>query len=157
MLSDYQRYMRGVDIMDQHIGYYLLDHRSAKWWRRVFFYMMMVCANNSYIVAKEQDRELTKKLWPTFQDFLEALSMELIGPTRSKRTPRLATKPAQPLENHTYKANLFPKKRTCAECSMCREKGERVFGTLSGCVECGTPIHKRCMSSHVVRGFNSAV
>ena len=52
MLEDYQQHMRGVDLLDQAISYYTLNHRSTKWWCRVFFYGMIVLAHNAYVVAK---------------------------------------------------------------------------------------------------------
>jgi hypothetical protein len=39
MLSDYQKNMKGVDLCDQTVEYYLLNHRSKKWWRRICFYL----------------------------------------------------------------------------------------------------------------------
>ena len=36
MLQDYQQHMRGVDLMDQAVSYYTINHRSKKWWRRYF-------------------------------------------------------------------------------------------------------------------------
>ena len=36
-LADYQRHMKGIDLLDQMVGYYQIQHRSKKWWRRLFF------------------------------------------------------------------------------------------------------------------------
>ncbi|XP_062610944.1 piggyBac transposable element-derived protein 4-like [Saccostrea cucullata] len=33
LLADYQQHMKDVDLCDQMIGYYLLHHRSKKWWQ----------------------------------------------------------------------------------------------------------------------------
>ena len=33
-LVDYQELMKGVDHVDQMMGYYNIDRRSVKWWNR---------------------------------------------------------------------------------------------------------------------------
>lgn len=50
-LADYQKHMRGVDLCDQMVGYFLLNNRSWKWWRRIFFHMMLVCVHKGDVVA----------------------------------------------------------------------------------------------------------
>ncbi|CAH1797874.1 unnamed protein product [Owenia fusiformis] len=52
IVSDYQAYYKGVDLYDQMVGYYMLPHRSKKWWRRMFFYGLSTGVHNSYICAK---------------------------------------------------------------------------------------------------------
>jgi len=37
MLQDYQKHMRGVNLLNQAISYYTLNHRSKKWWAESFF------------------------------------------------------------------------------------------------------------------------
>ena len=44
MLQEYQDYMSRVDLLDQMVGYYLINHRSLKWWRKLFFHLMMAMA-----------------------------------------------------------------------------------------------------------------
>ena len=88
MVQDYQQHMRGVDLLDQSISYHTINHRSKKWWRRLFFYGMMVSAHNAYVVAKDQGHAYHSRQWPTFLDFLEDLSNDLIGDTRADRSPQ---------------------------------------------------------------------
>ncbi|XP_062620039.1 piggyBac transposable element-derived protein 4-like [Saccostrea cucullata] len=85
LLSDYQKYMKGVHLCDQMIGYYILHHRSKKWWRRIFFYLMIVSAHNAYFIAKDTHPEMSKDRWQIFQDFVEEILKYLIGDTRSGR------------------------------------------------------------------------
>ena len=82
MLSDYQKHMKGVDLCDQMVGYYLLNHRSKKWWRRIFFYLMLASGYNAYVIAKDTNHDVANNLWPTFQMYLEDLVLALIGDTR---------------------------------------------------------------------------
>ncbi|XP_030195004.1 piggyBac transposable element-derived protein 4-like [Gadus morhua] len=51
-LADYQKYMKGVDLLDQMVGYYGFQHRSKKWWRRVFFFLLSVSCHNAYIAVR---------------------------------------------------------------------------------------------------------
>ena len=85
--------MKGVDLCDQMIGYHLTNHRSKKWWRRLYFYLQMVTIHNVYIVAKESNPVESATQWPVLQDFVEDLSLELIGDVRSARAAPLAPAP----------------------------------------------------------------
>ena len=150
MLEDYQQHMRGVDLMDQAISYYMLSHRSKKWWRRVFFYGMMVSAHNAYVVAKDQGHAYHRQQWPTFLDYLEDLASDLVGDTRADRAPQLPRLPARPLRTHTLE-RMFAKRRVCRECSLSSTSGERAQATNYGCRECSVPLHQKCLSAHVNR------
>ena len=148
MLEDYQQHMRGVDLLDQAISYYTLNHRSKKWWRRVFFYGMMVTAHNAYVVAKDQGHAFHTQQWPTFLDFLEDLATDLIGDTRADRAPQLPRLPGLPLQTHTLE-RMFAKRRVCRECSLSSTAGERAQATNYGCRECSVPLHQKCLSAHI--------
>ena len=150
MLEDYQQHMRGVDLLDQAISYYTLNHRSKKWWRRVFFYGMMVTAHNAYVVAKDQGHAFHTQQWPTFLDFLEDLATDLIGDTRADRAPQLPRLPGRPLQTHTLE-RMFAKRRVCRECSLSSTAGDRAQATNYGCRECSVPLHQKCLSAHINR------
>ena len=53
MLEDYQSYMKGVDLMDQIVGYYMIQHRSNMWWRRICPYLLMASTHHAYIIAND--------------------------------------------------------------------------------------------------------
>ena len=96
MLQDY--HTRGVDLMEQAVIYYTIQHRSKKWWRHVFFYGMMVSAHNAYVIAKDKDHSHYRQQWPTLLDFLEDLADDLVGETRVDRALQLPRLPARPLQ-----------------------------------------------------------
>ena len=150
MVQDYQRHMRGVDLLDQAISYHTINHRSKKWWRRLFFYGMMVSAHNAYVVAKDQGHTYHSRQWPTFLDFLEDLSNDLIGDTRADRAPQLPRAPERRLQVHTLE-RMFDKRRACRECSFSRQPNERVQATNFGCSSCQVPIHQKCLGAHINR------
>ena len=150
MIVDYQENMRGVDVCDQLVGYYMLSHRSKKWWRRIFFYMLSVSVVNAYIIAKDQNEEATKSRWPNLQDFIEDIAEELIGDTPSPRAPPLVTPSNRPSAIHEIR-KLYPNKRTCIECKLRRNGRPGV--TKYGCVQCQKPVHNvgECAADHCCR------
>ena len=54
-LADYQQHMKGVDLLDQMVGYYQIQRRSKKWWRRLFFYFLMVACYNAFAAASSAE------------------------------------------------------------------------------------------------------
>ena len=50
-LSDNQKHMKGVDVLEQMVGYYQFKHHSKKWWTRLFFLLAVGCYN-AYIAAR---------------------------------------------------------------------------------------------------------
>jgi hypothetical protein len=112
-LQDYQMNMRGVDLCDQMIGYYMINHRSKKWWRRIYFYVQMVAVHNAYIVAKKSNPDVAKNRWPTFQDFVDDLATELIAEVRAARAPPLVEAPLRAAAVHDI-VIMYNKKRHAA-------------------------------------------
>ncbi|WAR12222.1 PGBD4-like protein [Mya arenaria] len=109
-IEDYQRHMKGVDLFDQMVGYYMPNHRSRKWWRRLFHHMQMSAAHNAYIIARDSNPEVIQREWPQFQDFVEDLAEDLIGNYKASRAAPLTNienLPPVPREQHEIKSKLF--------------------------------------------------
>ena len=49
---DYNQYMGGVDVVDQHFVYYAIGRKGLKWWRRVFYRLMEMAIVNAYSIHK---------------------------------------------------------------------------------------------------------
>ena len=47
VVAEYNKYMLGVDKLDQLASYYNFKHKSVKWWRKVFFWLVEVAIVNS--------------------------------------------------------------------------------------------------------------
>ena len=108
MLEDYQKHMKGVDLLDLMLGYfYMINQRSRKWWRRIFFYLMMATAHNAYVSAKDSSEEFVRLEWPRFQDFLEELAEDLIGDAPNLNIPRQAMR-------HNIQ-RMYEKAKVCGE------------------------------------------
>jgi hypothetical protein len=68
MISEYNKYMGGVDRMDHNISTYISSHRSKKWYKRIIVYLINVALNNAniiynlYLVANNRANERLKPL-----------------------------------------------------------------------------------------------
>ncbi|XP_041918572.1 uncharacterized protein LOC121682480 [Alosa sapidissima] len=83
-LADYQKYMKGVDQLDQMVGYYGFQHRSKKWWRRVFFFFLAVSCHNAYIAARSVGGTTFRNKYRGYKSWLEDLAEQLITPLRTR-------------------------------------------------------------------------
>lgn len=86
-LADYQKHMKGVDLLDQMVGYYLIEHRSLKWWRRLFFYFLSVTCHNAFVAARSAGGEEWKYRKVGYKAWLEDLTMELCVPVTARGAP----------------------------------------------------------------------
>lgn len=64
-VTEYNKYMGGVDRGDQLLSYYGFPHRTQKWWRRAFFFLMDAAIVNSYIMycQKAEGRRMSHELF----------------------------------------------------------------------------------------------
>ena len=52
-ISDYNAFMGGVDVTDQHLSYYsLTQRRTLKRWKKVFWRMIDISILNSWIIFR---------------------------------------------------------------------------------------------------------
>jgi hypothetical protein len=40
MISCYNKYMGGVDLFDQYMSFYNINHKSRRWWMKIFLYLL---------------------------------------------------------------------------------------------------------------------
>ena len=86
-LADYEKYMKGVDLLDQMVGYYGFQHRSKKWWRRVFFFFLAVSCYNAYIAARSIGGTAFRNKYRGYKNWLEDLAEQLITPLTTRAVP----------------------------------------------------------------------
>ena len=146
VLESYQQNMKGVDLMDKMVGYYMLHHRSKKWWRRIFFPLLATSVHNSYVVAKDTYPEEIQRQHPTFVTFLEDVAIGLIGDCKSKEEQRLHQRVQHPLVIHEVVAHLFDKNKVCP-CSDQAQPGERSGVMHYGCRQCRVAVHPKCKTA----------
>ncbi|CAM4573597.1 unnamed protein product [Leuciscus chuanchicus] len=151
-LADYQQHMKGVDLLDQMVGYYQIHHRSTKWWRRLFFYFVTVACYNAFVAARSAGGAEWKYRRGGYKDWLEDLTQELIVPVTARSAPNvLPTSPTGASAEHDL-VQINKKRKTCRECSL-KHCGTdvRPGSTLMGCRQCNLPLHRECFMYHVVR------
>ena len=124
-----------------------MKDRFWKWWRRIFFHMLLVSVHNAYIVAKAADQAKSKRLWPEFQDYVEAVAHQLVTTTATCEAPLPDAPPSATLRHDVQK--IFPKRKTCKTCSRKAVPGERRPTTQFGCVKCREGCHQKCLIEHV--------
>ncbi|GFS01655.1 PiggyBac transposable element-derived protein 4 [Elysia marginata] len=140
--------MKGVDLCDQMLGYYMPSHRSKKWWRRVFHYLTMASAHNAYIVAKSSNPDHVAKEWPGFQDFLEDLAEELVCQVTATRAPPIIHAVRQMQHLHTLRERPDGLYKVCIECKLLGLKGK---AAKTMCRICDLPVHIKCLQRHQKR------
>ena len=146
-LADYQRYMKGVDSSDQMVQYYLIHHRSWKWWRRIYFHHLMVSVHNAYVVARFVLGEAAaKKMWPSFQIFVEDVAHQLTT-TTTTRAPPARDVPRRATLDHKIE-RIFQTRKVCFVCKR-KSGNQRPGATNFGCVKCQEPCHVHCQSEHL--------
>ena len=53
IIADYNSFMGGVDLTDQHLSYYSLSNRrTIKWWKKVFWRLVDLCIVNAWIIYR---------------------------------------------------------------------------------------------------------
>lgn len=60
-ISDYIKYMGGVDKFDQYMAAYTISQKSRRWWIKLFYYFIDTVIVNSYILNKESCNKAKKK------------------------------------------------------------------------------------------------
>jgi len=78
-IVDYNRYVSGVNLMDQMIAYYPFTRKSTKWTKKVFFYLLEISIHNAYVLY-------TTKCNMLKHDTLLSFTLEIVGDLcRSRR------------------------------------------------------------------------
>lgn len=143
-LADYQKHMKGVDLLDQMTGYYQFQHRSKKWWRRLFFFFLSVSCYNSYVIAR-----YVEAYKGCYKDWVEDLALELVTPVTARSAPQCPSAPVSASAEHDYR-KLFEKRKVCWECSLAKS-GTRPGATVYGCQQCKVALHVECFGKHTRR------
>lgn len=145
-ITEYNKYMGGVDRGDQLLSYYGFPHRTVKWWRRAFFFLIDAAIVNSYTMycQQTQGRRLSHESFriELAKDMLKAASPQ---PAQSLHGPQ--HQPQQPLARLTERhfpgqleksATGRQLQRACAVCSNKKGRGRKT--TTFFCKQCNLPM-----------------
>ena len=119
IIIDYNQYMGGVDLMDQHLSYYsLTTRRTLKWWKKVFWRLIDISIVNAWIIFRHNNTDSDIK---SHREFRLKLIEELVQPLLDVQAST-DTRGRQPVSNDkrlmgkhfAYKSS---KRGRCCVCS----------------------------------------
>ena len=126
IIIDYNQYMGGVDLMDQHLSYYsLTTRRTLKWWKKVFWRLVDISIVNAWIIFHHNNADSDVKSHREFRlKLVEELVQPLLDLQASTNCPKhlVGTKGRQPVsddkrlmgKHFAYKSS---KRGRCCVCS----------------------------------------
>lgn len=153
MIVDYNKYMGGVDRLDQCISTYCYAPRTLKWQMRVFYYFLDIAMFNSYVIYKKKQQEAKRKSFLTHKEFRIEVIRSLIGInklTSAKRIKLLMKAEAGELSKE-FGCTLvsIEKPRECQICSGARNEYNKKIRTQFMCKTCQMPVCIRgCYDKH---------
>jgi len=80
-VKTYSQTSRGVDLLDQMIGYYNANIRLKKWYKSIILHLLQVSLYNSFLLYNNASRTKIN-----FINFQENIIRELLAPTRIAKT-----------------------------------------------------------------------
>jgi hypothetical protein len=115
---DYQKYMGGVDLLDQLIKNFSVIRKSKKAWKKLFGYGLEVCLLDSFIIMKQVSQSPKE-----FVEYRLEIARELIG-NRSfrKKAGRPAVRRASArdetrLNDNKHEIQVCNRRRDCVVCA----------------------------------------
>ena len=136
----YNKYMLGVDRLDQRMSYYQFVRKSVRWWRKVFFWMVEVVVVNSYIVYTihtDARRKLTHKQFR--RELVLALCEEQQSSLASHRSRHRRDQTLERLRGSHF-PDTAATRWDCRVCSVRGPDGQRHL-TTSYCSTCSDRPH----------------
>lgn len=146
---DYNQFMNGVDLADQHRSYYEVGRTGKKWWRYGVWFLVQIGIINSFLLYRHANPgarrgDIAKQhLW-----FRIALMRNLLAGTAPRPSTSIQQSPSvhgrvTPSGEHKL-VRLPGRKKCCFQCSKMKKKTESGRGveTVYGCLQCGIHICK---------------
>jgi len=153
-IADYDKYMSGVNLLDQMISCFPFARKSLKWTKKVFFYLTEISVHNAFVLYKAKSStkkynnmhkfllQLVRQLIDQETVSAEADDVDDVAPPSSKQ-PRMD--PPDRLRGgfKRHKITFFPpsaaKQAPCKPCRVCRKQGRR-HDTRYCCAYCGVAL-----------------
>ena len=167
--KQYNKYMNGVDRLDQMVSYYPFTRRSYKWYKKFGMYLFSIAMYNSFVLyrAAREDEDKNLRLlnyvlsvctaWGNLRgvgaegEGEEGEGMEEAQPGTSgvPRAPRMSD-PGGRLRGHfkTHHLSTYPptpkKQRPQRACRVCLRAQNKRRDTRYYCTDCNVPL---CMGA----------
>ncbi|KAE9522457.1 hypothetical protein AGLY_017118 [Aphis glycines] len=78
LISEYNKHMGGVDLLDNHIGRYKIRFRSRKWYMRLFYHLIDLSVVNSWLLFKRVKEQQNEKPEIELPDWRKQLACGLV-------------------------------------------------------------------------------
>jgi hypothetical protein len=131
VLLEYQRNMRGVDVVDQQRGYYTVALESNKWWHRGLTFVLDSSLQNSFIIYKEDAERVGLQLY-TRQLWHYTLAKYLVEPFVRVNVPRSRIRILQHQGFHHSERHADVRRH----CIICRKRTRQFCGGCGGQFMC---------------------
>lgn len=155
-ISDYNKYMGGVDRMDQMHAAYSVARKSRRWWIKLFYYFFDMAIINAFVIFKEWQKQNNVSKPMTQLQFRSLLVNELIGKftnkkrgyqpgldrNRKKSKVLTVTNTVRLSDVGSHLPEVVKGYRRCAQCSSkAKEKRSNII-----CKACNVALCKGCFA-----------
>ena len=143
-VAAYNKYMGGVDRLDQNVATYRISIRTKKWWWPVFSFLMSATVSNSWLLYRQTESYGTDKL-----DLLE-FTRRIVNAYLQKSGNRPQSKAVKCIpqtkrvlaevrfDHQDHIIESIPKQRRCGQC------GKKVSRQ---CAKCRVALHVDCFAA----------
>jgi len=141
--EDYNKYMGGVDLCDQHGSYYRVGRKTVKWWKYIAWHFISLAINNAYVVYKASRPPIAtggavRSKLRTHKEFRLDIIEQLVGTfARTAPVKRLRLAPGVVLMNPADAiAHVCEKTVNLKICQHCSAKSGKRTRTVNWCKDC---------------------
>ena len=148
MINDYNMYMGGVDLTDQHLSYYSMTTRKTlKWWKKTFWRLIDICILNAWIIFHQNVPQSAIKSQRLFRlKLIEELVQPLLDLRASPDCPQYlqgtkGRRPGAASEKRLSGKHFAYKSAKRGRCCVCSQKissttGKKDTKTQNFCPKC---------------------
>ena len=161
VLSDYNKYMGGVDKLDQQLSYYPVGRPGKKWWRYIVWHIINTAVYNAFIIWNKSAHNFPILKTYDHMMFRCDIADGLINGFCSRKLPgrkatRLQAIPEGTIKHHVI-SKIAGRKRSCVLCSLEKRKTPKGYPIETSfiCKFCDVPLCKKlCFSKYHELGMN---
>jgi len=139
---DYNKYMGGVDVSDQHASYYRVGRKTMKWWKYIVWHLINLAITNAYVVYRTTPpnavRAEPRKKRISHLDFRADIIEQLVANfsragTAKRQRASVDTAQMDPAVAITH---LLEKTHLSRICRYCSKKSGSTARTTMWCKDC---------------------
>lgn len=145
-ITEYNKYMAGVDRMDQNVNNHRIGYRGKKWWSSIFTWFIDVAVNNAWQLQRSTKNVTQlefKREIATFYCKHYGTPPGQTGPKRQRREDDITRNIRYDEKNHLVAPSL--NRRRCAG-DRCKSFGRTI------CKKCNVGLCVNCFEEYHTRG-----